>query len=54
MGDEAAGLTGDLLDVTELSLRDLAELGESRLADALREVLDGADIGPSAGFSSRI
>ena len=44
----------ELIDVTGLSLRELDEIPERRLADALRQVLDADDSGPVAGFNSRI
>jgi FXSXX-COOH protein len=54
MSENDNDLEGDLLDVTDLSLRDLDAIGESRLARALRQVLDGEDITPVAGFSAQI
>jgi FXSXX-COOH protein len=54
MRDES-GVFGDvLIDVYELTLRDLDEIGEASLGHALRNVLEGEDLGPVAGFSSRI
>jgi FXSXX-COOH protein len=46
--------SGDLIDVTGLSLRDLDGLPESSLTLALREVLTSDCAGPSAGFSASI
>ncbi len=46
--------TGDLVDVTGLSLRDLDEVPETSLALALRQVLSGSAAGSPAGFSSRL
>jgi FXSXX-COOH protein len=50
----ARDFSGDLIDVTGLSLRDLDRVPESSLALALRQVLSSSDTGPSAGFSSRV
>jgi len=46
--------SGDLIDVTGLSLRDLDKLPESSLILALREVLTSDRAGTSAGFSARV
>lgn len=55
MRDESTDLGDVLIDVTDLSLRDLDSIGETSLLRALRHVLDSeADTGPVAGFSSRI
>jgi FXSXX-COOH protein len=43
-----------LIDVSDMSLRDLDKIGESSLAVALREVLEDDEIGPAAGFTSRV
>ena len=43
-----------LIDVSGMSLRDLDEIGESSLADALRHVLEDDEIGPAAGFTARV
>jgi FXSXX-COOH protein len=51
---EASDISGDLIDVTGLSLRDLDAVPDSSLALALRQALSGSDAAPSAGFSSRI
>jgi FXSXX-COOH protein len=51
---EATDFTGDLIDVTGLSLRDLDQVPESSLALALRHVLSSGDATPSAGFSARV
>jgi FXSXX-COOH protein len=55
MRDESDDFGDVLIDVTELSLRDLDTIGESSLGAALRYVLDGeAETRPVAAFSSRI
>jgi FXSXX-COOH protein len=57
MGDNAAEHGTDLLDVSELSLRDLDELGdqqETPLGHALRRILDDSDSASVAGFTSFI
>jgi FXSXX-COOH protein len=54
MHNEADDFSGDLIDVTGLSLRDLDRLPESSLAVALRQVLTSDGVGPSAGFSARV
>jgi FXSXX-COOH protein len=46
--------TGELIDVTGLTLRDLDQVEPSRLAQALRQVLEEEEIGPVARFGSRI
>jgi hypothetical protein len=46
--------SGDLIDVTGLSLRDLDKLPQSSLILALREVLTSDCVGTSAGFSARV
>jgi FXSXX-COOH protein len=54
MHNEADDFSGDLIDVTGLSLRELDRLPESSLAMALRQVLTSDGAGPSAGFSARV
>lgn len=54
MHDEAADFGQVLIDVTDMSLRDLDEISESRLAEALRRVLADDETGPVAGFTSRV
>jgi FXSXX-COOH protein len=54
MHNEADDFSGDLIDVTGLSLRELDGLPESNLALALRQVLASDGAGPSAGFSARV
>ena len=56
MREEAAGEFGTgLIDVTGFSLSQLDELGESsRLALALRRLVEETDSGPVAGFQSSL
>jgi FXSXX-COOH protein len=54
MRDEPCDVGHVLIDVTELSLRDLEAIDESALAEALRHVLDEEQPAPVAGFQSQI
>jgi FXSXX-COOH protein len=47
-------ISGSLIDVTGLSLADLAALPETALTAALHEVLSTSAAVTSAGFSSRL
>lgn len=51
---EMTDFSGELVDVSGVSLRELDHVDPSRLAQALRQVLEEADSGPVAGFGSRI
>jgi FXSXX-COOH protein len=55
MHDETADLKGDLIDVSELTLRDLDKIIGSALAQALRPIIDRSAEAtePVAGFSQR-
>jgi hypothetical protein len=50
--DEA--FTGDLIDVSGLTLQDVESLGESTIGLALRRVLETEQSEPSLGFSARL
>jgi len=53
MGDRTDALGGDLIDVTGLSLHDIADLPDSSLVLALREVMTNEGVGTFvAGFSA--
>ena len=54
MSLEVGDIKTSLIDLTGLSLRDLAKLPESALAVALRDVLTSNGTGSSAGFSSSL
>jgi FXSXX-COOH protein len=54
MSIDTGDFSTDLIDVTGLSLEDLAALPESSLVIALREVLTREAIPTTAGFSSRL
>jgi FXSXX-COOH protein len=54
MKDKSDDFGDSLIDVSQLSLRDLDEIGESSLAHALRQVLSDEPTGPVAGFQSKI
>jgi FXSXX-COOH protein len=51
MREDVTDLGGELIDVSGLSLRDLDDLGETRLGAALRRLLDDPQE-PLAGFSA--
>ncbi|MFJ2033402.1 FxSxx-COOH cyclophane-containing RiPP peptide [Streptosporangium sp. NPDC087985] len=54
VGEQATDFGTDLIDVTDIRLSDLDEVGESSLAHALRRLLSEEDSGPVAGFTSSI
>jgi FXSXX-COOH protein len=51
MAEKATDLSGDLIDLSGLSLYDLDKLGETALGAALRRLLDDPQE-PMAGFSA--
>ena len=51
---DPAGYATDLIDVSGLTLEDLADVPDSALSAALRVVLGGEGGGTSAGFSSSL
>jgi FXSXX-COOH protein len=55
MGEESNDDFGHtLIEVSGMSLRDLDKMDDSSLAQALRQVLADDEIGPVAGFTSRV
>jgi FXSXX-COOH protein len=55
MKDASEDFSGDLIDTSGLSLRDVEDLPDSSLVLALREVMTTEGVGPFvAGFSARV
>jgi FXSXX-COOH protein len=55
MNDTGKDFSGDLIDVSGMSLRDVEDLPDSSLVLALREVMTTEGAGPFvAGFSARV
>lgn len=53
MREDAKDFSGDLIDVSGVSLQDIEQLSDTSLKRALRETMVGEEVGHYASFSAQ-